>query len=360
MDTQANTPPDPNTQNPDPDEKTDPEYKTPKPSAGESKDNPKKPDHQNPNHANDNNEDLELKLDPLFEKLVNRSIEKHGHRIEGDYLIVNVSPGDDSWSFEDLFYSTAHADSGVVAEPKAPSIRASLENTELKIIRSSSQIEQAAIEGRLLQLALRGTKVFAKVAPRSIPLLNLVVTALELHKYGKSHNWDLDRITQDLKEKASDIADVAAHKAQELLDRILIFKKSIDKTKHKEDTKQKTSTSLPTQEPDDNDGEKDEKRKYRKADYHSKRGKYEKWEGKEGKNPEPHDPQKLLDKSEKIKPTSDRRIAVDYENQEFGIFDREAGNTYHGHARKWSELSGEQKAFAIKRGWVKHTGKIKN
>jgi len=53
------------------------------------------------------------------------------------------------------------------------------------------------------------------------------------------------------------------------------------------------------------------------------------------KNKAPTYGQDTLDLSLQIKETSTRRIGVDYETNEFVIFD----NTYHGHVRTRKELT---------------------
>ena len=76
------------------------------------------------------------------------------------------------------------------------------------------------------------------------------------------------------------------------------------------------------------------------------------------KNKAPSNPQQSLNNSIQIKETSDRRIAVDKENNEFAIFDKTQGTTYHGHVRSWNELTQEMKNVLITNGLVNRKGKI--
>lgn len=48
--------------------------------------------------------------------------------------------------------------------------------------------------------------------------------------------------------------------------------------------------------------------------------------------------QSALDNSVRMKNTSMRRAGVNYDTEEFMVFDLTRGNTYHGHVRSWAQL----------------------
>ncbi|MFF3669892.1 polymorphic toxin-type HINT domain-containing protein [Microtetraspora malaysiensis] len=76
--------------------------------------------------------------------------------------------------------------------------------------------------------------------------------------------------------------------------------------------------------------------------------------------PGPKDGQTALDNSVGIGPNTTRRVGIDKDNGEFVIFDEThpGQDIYHGHVRKWSELSQQQKNALIDAGLVTRRGKM--
>ena len=68
--------------------------------------------------------------------------------------------------------------------------------------------------------------------------------------------------------------------------------------------------------------------------------------------------QDALDMSLRIKRTSPRRIGVDYDANQFVVFDRTGGAEFHGHVRSWSELTGEMQRTLIDAGIADRRGRI--
>ncbi|MGE7957061.1 S-type pyocin domain-containing protein [Pseudomonas sp. NPDC089530] len=62
----------------------------------------------------------------------------------------------------------------------------------------------------------------------------------------------------------------------------------------------------------------------------------------------PTNGQEALENSVQVKPTSPRRIGVDPDANEFVVFDRTAGDVYHGHVRQWDKLHQDMKNALIK------------
>ncbi len=90
--------------------------------------------------------------------------------------------------------------------------------------------------------------------------------------------------------------------------------------------------------------------RYEKADYHGKTD-------NSIKNKAPIDGQDALDNSIEINSNTKRRIAIS--NNEIVILDETINGIYHGHVRKWEELSPKMRAVLIKAGLVNKKGKIK-
>ncbi len=68
--------------------------------------------------------------------------------------------------------------------------------------------------------------------------------------------------------------------------------------------------------------------------------------------------QDALDVSVQVKPTSPRRVGVDYDAGEFVVFDRTLNSTYHGHVRSWKDLHPDMQRAFIKSGQVDKHGNI--
>ncbi|MFJ6464012.1 hypothetical protein ACIQM0_23780 [Streptomyces sp. NPDC091387] len=77
--------------------------------------------------------------------------------------------------------------------------------------------------------------------------------------------------------------------------------------------------------------------------------------------PEPTHPQETLDDSLTFNPNTTRRVGVDRETGEFALFDETHNGTgiYHGHVRKWGELTQEMQSALRKSGLVTGKGKLK-
>ncbi|MGW7688543.1 hypothetical protein ACWGMA_06580 [Streptomyces asiaticus] len=77
--------------------------------------------------------------------------------------------------------------------------------------------------------------------------------------------------------------------------------------------------------------------------------------------PEPSNPQSTLESSINFNPNTTRRVGVDKEAEEFAVFDETHNGTgiYHGHVRKWNELSQQMQSALRKAGLVTAKGKIK-
>jgi hypothetical protein len=58
---------------------------------------------------------------------------------------------------------------------------------------------------------------------------------------------------------------------------------------------------------------------------------------------EPENGQEALDNSVPIKPTTDRRVGYDAENDEIVVLDKTSEGTFHGHVRHWKGLTEEMK-----------------
>ena len=78
------------------------------------------------------------------------------------------------------------------------------------------------------------------------------------------------------------------------------------------------------------------------------------------KSPAPTNGQKTLDTSIPFKPTSKARIGVDKSAKEFVVFSpsNKSGSEFHGHTRKWDELSNEMKSTLVRNGLTNMKGKI--
>jgi RHS repeat-associated protein len=76
------------------------------------------------------------------------------------------------------------------------------------------------------------------------------------------------------------------------------------------------------------------------------------------KSKAPVNGQEALDLSVQVKETSPRRVGVDYATNEYVVFDRTQGNTYHGHVRSWADLHSDMQRALIKSGMADKKGKI--
>lgn len=91
---------------------------------------------------------------------------------------------------------------------------------------------------------------------------------------------------------------------------------------------------------------------FEKAPYHSKTG-------NAVKSANPAFGQDVLNESIQVKSTSTRRIGVDKSTGEYVVFDQTKDNIYHGHVRKWDELTTDMKNALKKADLVNDKGKIK-
>lgn len=66
----------------------------------------------------------------------------------------------------------------------------------------------------------------------------------------------------------------------------------------------------------------------------------------------------MLKSSIPISENSTRRIGVDYDANEFVIFDETRNGIFHGHSRSWEELNSTMQAVLRKQGLVTKKGKI--
>ena len=87
------------------------------------------------------------------------------------------------------------------------------------------------------------------------------------------------------------------------------------------------------------------------ASYHGKKNTPRKSKG-------PENGQEALDNSLQVKPTSPRRIGIDPATNEYVVFDKTAGDVYHGHVRPWDKLHQDMKNALIKAEKVDNKGNI--
>jgi hypothetical protein len=105
------------------------------------------------------------------------------------------------------------------------------------------------------------------------------------------------------------------------------------------------------------------KSEFRKGPGHMTRLRYEgaSYHGKVkvgGKNPAPINDQAALDTLLQIKPTSPRRIGIDYDSGSFSVFDQTTEGVFHGHTRTWSELTDQMQRTLRQSGMVNGKGVI--
>ncbi|MDB5971728.1 MAG: Large exoprotein involved in heme utilization or adhesion [Hydrocarboniphaga sp.] len=93
------------------------------------------------------------------------------------------------------------------------------------------------------------------------------------------------------------------------------------------------------------------RREFEGADYHGKVGNDVKSRG-------PVNGQDALDNSVVVKPTSPRRVGIDYETGDFVVLDRTINNTYHGHVRDFQQLHPDMQRALINAGMVNKHGSI--
>ncbi len=91
--------------------------------------------------------------------------------------------------------------------------------------------------------------------------------------------------------------------------------------------------------------------KFESVNYH---GKYDNSVKSRG----PVNGQDALDISVQVKPTSPRRIGIDYNTGDFIVFDNTENNVYHGHVRSWDHLHQDMKKALQKANMVSKNGSI--
>jgi len=72
----------------------------------------------------------------------------------------------------------------------------------------------------------------------------------------------------------------------------------------------------------------------------------------------PQHGQDVLDFSLQVKPTSPRRIGIDYDTGAFNVFDQTSPGVFHGHVRTFEQLTPEMQRTLIDAGMVTRKGKI--
>jgi hypothetical protein len=75
-------------------------------------------------------------------------------------------------------------------------------------------------------------------------------------------------------------------------------------------------------------------------------------------SPAPIDGQMALDHSVQVKPTSPRCIGVDKANGEIVVLDEHLPDRFHGHVRRWDELTPQMQNGLKDAGLVDNHGKI--
>jgi RHS repeat-associated protein len=68
--------------------------------------------------------------------------------------------------------------------------------------------------------------------------------------------------------------------------------------------------------------------------------------------------QDALDVSVKVKSTSPRRGGIDYDANEFVVFDQTSPGVFHGHVRPWADLTQEMRNALIRAGMATRRGDI--
>jgi filamentous hemagglutinin len=68
--------------------------------------------------------------------------------------------------------------------------------------------------------------------------------------------------------------------------------------------------------------------------------------------------QDALDTAIQVKPTSPRRVGIDYESKEFVVFDKTLDTTYHGHVRSWKDLHPDMQRALQQAGMADRKGNI--
>lgn len=68
--------------------------------------------------------------------------------------------------------------------------------------------------------------------------------------------------------------------------------------------------------------------------------------------------QEALNLSVQVKPTSPRRVGIDYSTGEFVVFDKTINNIYHGHVREWSDLHPDMQRALQGSGMADRRGNI--
>jgi hypothetical protein len=68
--------------------------------------------------------------------------------------------------------------------------------------------------------------------------------------------------------------------------------------------------------------------------------------------------EEALDFSIRVKPTSPRRVGIDYDTGDFVVFDRTFRNEFHRHVRRWDDLTNEMQRALRDAGMVDRRGRI--
>jgi hypothetical protein len=72
----------------------------------------------------------------------------------------------------------------------------------------------------------------------------------------------------------------------------------------------------------------------------------------------PQNGQAALDISIQVKPTSPRRVGIDYETGEIVVFDQTVPGKFHGHVRPWDQLTTDIQRALINSGMMDRRGRI--
>ena len=68
--------------------------------------------------------------------------------------------------------------------------------------------------------------------------------------------------------------------------------------------------------------------------------------------------QDALDTSIQVKPTSPRRVGIDYDSKEFVVFDKTLDANYHDHVRSWKDLHPDMQKALQQSGVADRKGNI--
>lgn len=112
-----------------------------------------------------------------------------------------------------------------------------------------------------------------------------------------------------------------------------------------------TDQAAPSAETKSQSGSSESNLSYVKSPKHS-------FEARGRASPAPMNGQQALDNSIQIKESSERRIGIDYENNDIVVFDKTIGDEYHGHTRSWDELTNAMKKALVDAGIFNRRGKL--